>query len=148
MPLDLSGNGILSGVDIAGSGLGKILQVVRATDTTLRSTTSDSLIDASIQVSITPSSTSSNILLIWTVAVEFGGSNQDKRFVGQITDTSNVAIDGTSNTYFGTFGSTSLNSFRYAWLIGYDSPASTSSQTYKGRYRVLNASTTCYLSND
>jgi hypothetical protein len=87
-------------------------------------------------------------MLIWAVAVEFGGSNIDKRFVGQITDASNVAINGTANTYFGTYGSGTLNSFRYAWLIGFDSPASTSTQTYKGRYRVLNASTTCYLSND
>ena len=48
-------------------GAFRILQVVRATDSTARSTTSTSFVDANISVTITPTSSSSDVLLIWSL---------------------------------------------------------------------------------
>jgi hypothetical protein len=49
-----------------GSGIGKVLQVVTATDSTQRSTTSTSFVTASntLSVSITPSSASNKVLIL------------------------------------------------------------------------------------
>ena len=130
MPLDLSGNGILSGVDIAGSGLGKILQVVRATDGTNRTTTSTSFVDANISVTITPQKNDSAIVLLASIASISPGVTYS---VYQITDNSNNAISGAEAQ---TSGKNSAGELRTAvTLIGYSTPATTSATTYKVRFR-------------
>ena len=112
---------------------GKILQVVRATDTTTRTTTSTSYVDASISVTITPTSADSDVMLIWTAnafcstgTIEFG--------YAQITDASNNSISGANDAEFGIASSADLY-FPFT-LIGFDSPATTSATTYKGRFRT------------
>jgi uncharacterized Zn-binding protein involved in type VI secretion len=126
---------------------GKILQVVRATDTTLRSTTSTSYVDANISVTITPTSATSNILLIWSLYA----SASSNRGVYILTDSSNVAIEGAEATNVGYLGANAI--YNAVTLVGYDSPATTSATTYKGRFSspsgvtvyCMNASTTGQL---
>jgi hypothetical protein len=112
-------------------GAFRILQVVRATDSTNRSTTSGSLVDASISVTITPTSASNDVLLIWSSRVAAAGGNPE---VGQlaITDSSNVGISGAESCHFGN-GSTD-DTYNTMVLVGFDSPATTSATTYKGRF--------------
>ena len=113
------------------SGFGKVLQVVRATDTTLRTTSSTTFVDANISVTITPQKNTSAILLIWTLGVS-GSSFTYAQF--QITDNSNNAISGANGSYSGTLAG-SNNAYALC-LIGYATPATTSATTYKGRYRT------------
>ena len=112
---------------------GKVLQVVRATDTTERVTTSTSFTDASISVTITPQKSTSVILLIWafypvtsSVYPEF-----------QITDNSNNALSGAEAASIGDGGGfqTALT------LIAYATPATTSATTYKARFRAPSGQT-------
>jgi len=126
--------------DVAGFTSGKILQVVRATDTTNRTTTSGTFVDANISVTITPTDATSDILVIWS----FTGVGSNAYGIFQITDPSNVAISGFSRMDVGLGGTGS--SYDTPTLFVWDSPASTSAQTYKGRFRT-NASYTLQNAN-
>jgi hypothetical protein len=112
---------------------GKILQVVRATDATQRSTTSTSAVDASISVTITPLYSNSNVLLIWDYEALIDVTSADVYLAAQITTSANTLIVG--NTFFGRSSGTTLQG-RQA-LIGWASPGSTSAITYKGRFFSL-----------
>ena len=56
----------------------------------------------------------------------------------QITDSSDVAISGAENQLVGLFSS-AIRNFGHVTVIGYDSPATTSATTYKGRFAVQDA---------
>jgi len=108
---------------------GKVLQVVRATDTTNRATTSTSFTDASISVTITPTSATSTILIFWGLTLTTA-SNIVARI--QITDSANTAVGGAESSSFRaqTGGILDVSTT----IIGYASPATTSAVTYKGRF--------------
>ncbi len=113
---------------------GKILQVVRATDASDRSTTSTSFTDANISVTITPTKSTSAVLLIWSAESASGGSSNEyvRR---QITDSSDNAISGAENALSGSVGSGDRHNTP---LIAYATPETTSAVTYKGRFRSNN----------
>jgi hypothetical protein len=144
MALSLSGDGTLSGVDIAASGLGRVLQVVRATDGTNRTATSTSFVDAGISITITPTKSTSAIVLIWTsyASPTSGSSNSQAQ---QIADSSNTAISGAEGVDVGT--NNSATTYAAVTLVGYATPATTSAVTYKGRYRMTGAGATARLQN-
>lgn len=111
---------------------GKVLQVVRATDTTLRSTTSTSFVDASISVTITPQKSTSTVLLVWACRVLISTNAGFLR----ISDSSNNAISGAEEAHVSNSGA------RYTLaIIAWDSPATTSAKTYKGRFNVVSGAT-------
>jgi hypothetical protein len=114
---------------------GKVLQVVRATDTTGRTTTSTSFVDASISVTITPKKNTSAILLIYTALIEYAGSNNF--VVTRITDNSATPISGAQESIFGAASTTDPNS--YQTLIAYATPATTSAVTYKVQFKKNSA---------
>jgi hypothetical protein len=111
-------------------GGGKVLQVVRATDATDRSTSSSSFVDASISVTITPQKSTSAILLLWFFA-GIPAAGQTMR--AQITDNSNNALSGAENAPNTNLGATSAGMLFS--LLGHSTPATTSATTYKGRFR-------------
>jgi hypothetical protein len=117
---------------------GKILQIVRATDATNRSTTSNSFVDASISVTITPQKSDSAILIFWT-ALNQNTSNQFTAL--RITDSSNNAISGAENAQMGP------SDFNVVTLIAYSTPATTSATTYKGRFASTEGSTVFLLNS-
>lgn len=122
------GTELASKLPIAG---GKILQIVRATDSTDRSTTSTSFVDAGISVTITPQRNDSAILLIWL----FNGFTPSAGdLINAITDNSNNVISGAAKMHLAT--STATQVLAPVILIGYATPATTSATTYKGRFRV------------
>jgi len=129
-------------------GAFRILQVVRATDSTSRTTTSTSYVDASISVTITPTAATSDVLLVWVFnhdATNTGGANTRAQY--QITDSSDVAISGAEGMLNGVLAS-SVRTQHGQTLIGYDSPATTSATTYKGRFMAREASQTATLQNN
>jgi hypothetical protein len=121
---------------------GKILQIVRATDSTTRSTTSTTYVDASLSATITPQKSDSAVLLIATGYGSASGSANLVRL--QITDSSNTAISGAQET---TFGQNTANTERFGYaLFAYATPATTSAVTYKLRFRT-NTGCTAALNN-
>lgn len=117
---------------------GKVLQVVRATDTTNRTTTSTSAVDASISVTITPTSASSNILLVWNLYATLTSGTTRLGYY-QITDSANNGISGAEDVIVGAEGN--LTKWFVVTAIAYDSPATTSATTYKGRFYAYSGTT-------
>jgi hypothetical protein len=113
-----------SKLDLAG---GKILQIVRATDATTRSTTSTSFVDASISVTITPQKDDSAVILIATFQGRVTSSTSGNHFQSdyRITDNSDNVVSGGGNGRIGnadySFSGTASHSSTVA-LIGYSTP--------------------------
>ena len=135
---------------LGGAGGGKVLQVVRATDSSFRTTTSTSFVDITgLSVTITPQKSDSAILLLLIVGAQKEVNNEF--IVLQITDNSNNAISGAESGNMGANGTTIHNGIMA--ILGYSTPATTSATTYKARFRsngggtvrVLNAEITGQL---
>jgi len=165
MSLQLSGNGLVTGLDSVGSSDlgsvlgskldlagGKILQIVRATDGTNRSTTSTSFVDASISVTIAPQKSDSTIWVIWNMLLLAGNTNSGNVTtfaLAEITDNSNNRLTGAitqigmQNVNAGTNHRLDLRQT----VTGFSTPETTSAVTYKGRFASNVAATTATLSN-
>ena len=118
-------------------GGGKVLQIVRATDITQRTTVkTTSLEDANISVTISPQKADSALILIWSVsATLLNGPGYGKM---SITDNSDNEISATQCT-FGSNDTTEVTANQT--IIGYDTPATTSATTYKGMFGVNSGGT-------
>jgi hypothetical protein len=121
---------------------GKVLQIVRATDTTSRTTTSTSFVDASISVTITPQKNDSAVLLLWVFQTEVNTNNTVAVFT--ITDNSNNSISGGEQGRFLATGSQILTQ---GLILARATPATTSAVTYKGRF-ASNDGGTVRIRND
>jgi hypothetical protein len=118
---------------------GKVLQVVRATDGTNRTTTSTSFVDASISVTISPTKNDSAILILWV----FLADNEDagRSFQARISDADNNALSGAETAAL--FSSARTQAMQT--VVGYSTPATTNAVTYKGRIRSINANQVAIL---
>ncbi len=137
MPVSINGNGTINNVSLPTSGFGKVLQLVRATDSTNRSTTSTTMVDGSLSVTITPKQVDSKIFLFYTASITPTNGNY-VRF--QIATSANVAVEGAENCHVGDQTSTGMNVT--TTVIGMHSPASTSAQTYKIRFNCNSGTAT------
>lgn len=126
------GTELASKLPIAG---GKILQIVRDTDTTNRTTTSGTFVDVTgVSVTITPQKSDSAILLLAIMNTQAQGASGG--MVVCITDSSNNAVSGAEGMYFELPGQ-SGGLVGSLTLLGYSTPATTSATTYKARFRSL-----------
>ena len=123
--------------------IGKVLQVVKGTDVTARTTSSTSFVDASISVTITPQKIDSEIILIWSLS--FNHLTTANYAKWQITDNTNNTLNGAQSVLAGS--STTSEFIGGQTLFAYDNPATLSATTYKGRFAV-NASGTNRLDNN
>ena len=132
-----------SKLNLAG---GKILQIVRATDSTLRTTTSTSFVDLTgMSVTITPTQSTSAILLVATVRNVAVGGAANICYL-QITDSSNNAISGAELILEGEGSSGGERNF--TTMIAYATPATTSAVTYKVRFRGQGGGSTVEVYNN
>jgi hypothetical protein len=120
---------------------GKIRQVVRATDSTNRATTSTSYVDVTgMSVTITPQKSDSAILIL---AIGFfvtsWATGDEGRARLRIADSSNNPISGAEETEIGlqNITGTSTRAASYAVsLTGYATPSTLDAVTYKLRFRT------------
>ena len=126
------------------AGAGQVLQVVNATSVTQVSTSSSTYADSGLTASITPKSSTSKILVI----VDLNGITKDSNntsggfkllrnstdlmvldhFIGYTNSTANLGPGGVGCNYL-------------------DSPATTSTTTYKVQLKSMNNNGTIYLNN-
>ena len=128
----------------AAAGGGKVLQVVTATDSTIRTTTSTSFVTASntLSVSITPSSTSSKIFLISNFNLHIN-ANETYAIVTIYRNATDVS--GGASGGLGRIWSKASSMPIFPMAISYlDSPSSTSAITYQ-IYTKVSGSGTIYL---
>ena len=120
-------------------GAGKVLQVVEAQTTTQTSIASTSYADTTLTASITPSATSSKILVIVSQA-NYVYRNTNVRVVAsiQLLRASSSIFESVAAS--GVQAGTASNGYLEAWnqtpLQYLDSPSSTSSVTYKTQMKV------------
>jgi hypothetical protein len=113
---------------------GKILQIVRATDATTRTTTSTTFVDVTgMAVTITPQKSTSAILVISSFYASATGTTFAYGNY-RISDSSNNALNGAQNMRAGLVSTTQSESS--VTIIGYSTPATTSAVTYKLRFCV------------
>jgi len=141
---------LASKLDLAG---GKILQIVRATDTSSRSTTSTTYIDVTgMAVTITPQKSDSAILIISNCFLALNNST-DNVLKGrlQLTDASNNSLSGAEGNEFGVTNltGTGTRQFRsYVTMLARSTPATTSAVTYKMRAKSETANVTTVIPNN
>jgi len=117
---------------------GSVLQVVRATDTTDRSTSSSSFVDTGMSVTITPISASSTIYVVANVRCNVEDNSGSFGTMDlQITDSSNVALSGAEfiSESITANNSTIVRKNSVSNLIGFVTAGSTSAQTFKLRFK-------------
>ena len=118
---------------ITGAGGGKLLQVVQATHGTETNTNSSSYQQSGLTANITPSATSSKILIQYVLPMYQDASG------GAICGALNAIFKGGSNLHeFGVVWGMTSRSINYAYQgTGFyrDAPNTTSQVTYDIRYR-------------
>ena len=147
---DINASAAIAGTKLSGAG--KVLQVITATDSTSRSTSSSSFVTGSstLSVSITPSSASNKIFIITNFIASMGSGEQS--FFTIFRGATNLG-----HSTGGMIGGTIINSsaFNMPHSMSFlDSPSTTSATTYRVYFRttgtasiVLNsevASITCF----
>ena len=139
-----------------GTGMGKVLQVVQAVKTDRQDTTSTSYADVSgLSISITPSSTSSKVLVILDINNISNSAASVVRFkilrdstvVTKNTDGGGADTQNAFATGGGGGTSVSARKISSCNLHFIDSPSSTSSLTYKVQMNASSASSTSSINN-
>ena len=139
----ISDAGVLKRLDasLVGGG-GKVLQVISATDSTQRTTTSTSFVTASntLAANITPSATSSKVLIL--VNSTCYNSASGYTYYTIFRDSTNVASNSSVNELTAQYGisGTNISPLSIKFL---DSPNTTSQITYQAYMKVQNS--TCYF---
>jgi hypothetical protein len=122
--LQTNGSGVLSFAGVSASA-GQVIQVVSATDSTQRTTSSTSFVTASntISVSITPSSASNKVFILVTNSGQGDGS------IGRYTIFRGATNLGNGNS--GMYSSGGNEGSSNTTISFLDSPATTSATTYQ-----------------
>ena len=145
------GTALDSKLPIAG---GKILQIVRATDGTDRTTTSGSFVDVTgMSVTITPQIATSAILIFSSFNTRFSATADGLRHFYALTDNSNNLLSGQgpNGMNIGTqnvTGTSTRQTNNSVLLLGYATPATTSATTYKLRFKVIDTGTITALNGE
>lgn len=127
---------------------GKILQVVQGTLTSLFSTTSTSLTDTGLSVSITPSSSSSKIAIFASGYAWVAGSGAKTENLGQFSLLrTTTQLQANSIGYYNLASSTAGEMAAPINFSYVDSPSTTSATTYKIQAKVTSAATTTVYLN-
>jgi hypothetical protein len=124
----------------AEAGGGKMLQCLNAVTNTQGSTTSTSFIDSPLTLAITPSATSSKILVVTTFY--YGGAHYTSSgpHVGLFRDSTQLSTDIVTGHDSANYSGDAGQAASFSYL---DSPSSTSSLTFKLKY--LTEGSTAYF---
>jgi hypothetical protein len=145
-------DGIITNVDIATTaaiatsklGAGAVLQVVNVTYSTTASSSSSTYADTGLSASITPTSSSNKILVL----VNHNGCRKDTNNTSLMValfrgSTQISGIEGAG----GNTNSTAVNDFGGIGITYLDSPATTSSTTYKTQFKSSGNNATVYIND-
>ena len=130
----------------APAGGGKVLQVVQDLLDGLIQTTSTTYADTGLSVSITPSSASSKVLVMAAMQglTKTSGNSQTKAKVRLLKDSTVLQNTGERVAYTNNDGTLDVGSHTIMYL---DSPATTSSLTYKIQYASGTSGQTVYIND-
>ena len=111
--------------------LSKVVQVVEGSTTTVVTNNSATFVDTGVTVTITPTSASNKILILVAQNVDMYRAQSTQGVFFKVLRGVTVLYTGTTDSYVGMGGSSSVE-MQDTWKFEYlDSPATTSSTTYK-----------------
>jgi hypothetical protein len=114
---------------------GKVLQVVMGSTSTTNTSSSTTYADTTLTASITPSATSSKVLVLTNHGgVAVSGGNVSGGYVKLLRGSTDIQLIGEFIGYTATTNSNYVGSLNAAYL---DSPSTTSSVTYKTQFKNL-----------
>jgi len=139
-----------TGTLLSTKSAGTVLQVVQATFSTATSTTSTSLVTTGLSASITPSSSSSKILIFISmgdVGAQNSGSGVNGAGFGIYKGASSLVTNLSAQISYNSINTSGLTigGFSSTYL---DSPATTSSTTYTVYFKVAGSGTTVIAFRD
>ena len=174
MPITINGSGTVTGLSVGGlpdgivdtdmiaddavtsakstiSG-GKVLQYVTATDTTQNTTSTTDWEDTGLSVTITPTSSSSKILIMVHQVfkphtLDSGTSNTVRSYVRIVRGSTEILKFQDGGLYQGDFGD-QMKSWHASAPHHIDEPNTTSATTYKTQMKVDNNTDTVGSNND
>lgn len=120
-------------------GAFRVLQVVYGETTTQATNSTTTYEDTGVTATITPSATSSKILVLTNTAI-YSSSSGSVTYVQLLRGATSVALSIQND-------STSANFHQTSSILYYDSPATTSATTYKTQFKNGDAGKTSYVSN-
>ena len=133
----------------APAGGGKVLQVVTDTLTGTFTNTTATPTDVGLTVSITPSSATSKIMMFvsvpYIVSAKSGASQQNYSSVRTLRDATVIQAAGIGSF---NYASSTGQEFLFSWSVAYlDSPATTSSVTYKMQAAISDSTSVSIFSS-
>ena len=126
---------------------GNILQVLQSTFTAATSTSSTSLVDTGLSVSITPSSTSNKVLIMYGLYMSVNSDEYSGR-TSIVRESTEIFIGDAISSSRRATAFMWPNSGRDPHFVGHqflDSPSTTSATTYKIQYGSNYSSQTVYI---
>ena len=139
MALILSGD---TGVPASGMPTGSVIQTVNASYSTQTSSSSSTYADTGLTASITPSSSSSKILVLVSLVGVFKETNNTSAFFKLVRSSTDLITMDTVAGYTNSTGSIGIGSVSSNYL---DSPATTLSTTYKVQLKSANNNAAVYI---
>ena len=126
-------------VNLAATGIGGIIQVVHGTYATITTNNTSTYADTGLTATITPTSTTSKILVIvhHSECTKSGSNAANDIGIRLLRDGTQIALINYDLGYTGT----AINLYSSASGSYYDSPASTSALVYKTQFRNTNSNT-------
>jgi len=134
-------NGTATAASLGIGGTGKIGQVVQVTDATTFSTTSSSYVDVTgVTASITPTATSSKVLVMIQGSTNNSTVSSELSRLKLLRGSTAIGVANTTHdSFFNTYGVSNV-AISFTTLL-LDSPATTSSATYKLQVKQSGSST-------
>ena len=120
----------------AAAGGGKVAQVVMGTTTTLTTTTSTSYVDSTLTVDITPSATSSKVLVLGMFHLQTQGTDYNVHARWQLLRDSTVIVPDQRWSSRASPDITDIILEGDLAICYLDSPSTTSATTYKVQFKV------------
>ena len=146
MAITINGSGTVTGISATGISAqpvfpGNILQVVNATYSTQTTSTSSTYIDTGLSASITPSSTSSKVLVLVNQSaaiVSNTSGDEPSGTIKLVRNSTDVFTPGSESSLYirATGFSSSVRVATYVNIVYLDSPSSVSSIAYKTQQRM------------
>jgi hypothetical protein len=125
--------GVPSWATPAAGGGGKVLQVVYGSTTTPTSVNTTTYTDTSLSASITPSATTSKVLVITNLEFYMDINTTNKKMSTRLVRGSTTVFtdDTGSSSGITALGSSAVGQYNRTAIVYLDSPSTTSSTTYK-----------------
>ena len=147
MAITINGTGTITGLSATGISAepvfpGNILQVVNATYSTQTGSSSSTFADTGLTTTITPASASSKILVLVNQAGCGKDTNNTRLQLSLLRGSTTIAE---FERYGGTNGVTTANSIGSCSICYLDSPATTSSVTYKTQFASQGNNATVFV---